>query len=273
MGIWIDTDLALGAPSGDVDDGYAIAAVLASRTPLLGVSTVFGNTSASIAARCARALLDRHATGLAVPVIEGAARAGMSTAAAQELATLPAGTTLLALGPLTNLAEALQLDPTLATRVTVHLVGGNLTSWGRWPPWWPFEFNLAKDASAARAVFDSAIERVVYPLDECCRLVLGVRGLQRVARASSLGAYLARGSLRWLAFAPLRYRSLRFPLWDLVPALFALGCAGFSVTEKRLRFAGRGRVYEAADATRSSVVGVTDPARALDAFVELISSA
>jgi len=273
MGIWIDTDLALGAPSGDVDDGYAIAAVLASRAPLVGISTVFGNTSAATAARCSRALLDRHGEAHAVPIIEGAARAGEATSAAHELVKLPGGTHVLALGPLTNIAEALRIDPTLASRVSLHLVGGNLTSWGRWPPYWPFEFNLAKDVAAARDVFASPIERVVYPLDECERLVIGVGGLRRVARASSLGSYLAKESLRWLAYAPIRYRALRFPLWDLVPALYVLGVRGFHATQRRLALRGRGGLYESERAQVTTVIGISNPDRVLDAFVELLSSA
>ncbi len=104
--IWVDTDIALGARSGDVDDAFALAAVV--RSPalrLVGVSSVFGNTSSATAARCAERLL--AVAGSNVPVVEGAARAGGSSAAAEAIARLPAGTWLLALGPLTNVAAAL----------------------------------------------------------------------------------------------------------------------------------------------------------------------
>src|SRR6476659_3064386 len=66
--VWVDTDVALGARWGDVDDGFALAALL--RCPsveILGISTVFGNTTPEVAARCARELTGRD-------VIVGAAR-------------------------------------------------------------------------------------------------------------------------------------------------------------------------------------------------------
>ncbi len=69
--IWVDTDVALGGAHGDVDDGYALAAV--ARAPgveLLGVSTVFGNTRAGIAADCARRLL--QVSGARAEVVPGA---------------------------------------------------------------------------------------------------------------------------------------------------------------------------------------------------------
>ena len=58
--IWIDTDVALGSSSGDVDDGFAITAVAqaAKKRPeeveLLGVSVVSGNTDAKTAEDAAK---------------------------------------------------------------------------------------------------------------------------------------------------------------------------------------------------------------------------
>jgi inosine-uridine nucleoside N-ribohydrolase len=243
MRIWIDTDCALGAPRGDVDDGFALAAVaLDGGAELLGVSSVFGNTSAARAAGCARRLLER--VGCRAQVVEGAARAGQVTAAAEAIAALPAGTELLALGPLTNLHQALLRDPDLAHRITLRAVGGNLATFGRWPPLWPFEFNLAKDAPAARAVMaQPELERRLFPLDACRRLRVGARGLARLAGRGDVGSFLAARSLRWLLRSPLRYGRLAFPLWDLVPALELTGrLAGARFEPRALRLEGRGRL-------------------------------
>jgi len=273
MQVWLDTDVALGAPRGDVDDAFALAAIArahaAGRLELLGVSSVFGNTTAAHAARAARALLD--AAGCPrIPVVEGAARAAHPTAAARAIAALPDGAALLALGPLTNVAAALTHNPALA--VTVSLVGGNLRSRGRHPPLWPFEFNLAKDAPAAHALFASALPRRVYPLDAARALTVGPRWLSSLARRSPLGAHLARGSLRWLAYAPLRYRALAFPVWDAVPALDLLGALPAARhDERRLACVGRG-LLAPDDAARPAVclrAFADDAARA--ALADLIS--
>jgi len=261
--IWIDTDVALGAARGDVDDGWAIAAVLrAPGVELAGISAVAGNVDAACAADCARRLV--AAAGARVDVVPAAE-------APARIAALPAGTHVLALGPLSNVARALALDPSLATRVRVSLVGGNLSSWGRWPPVWPFEFNLAKDAAAARALFASTVARAVYPLDACRALTVGARDLLRIARGSPLAAYLVRHSWRWLAYAPVRYRRLRFPLWDLVPALDALALLPATHATRPLACIKRGLLVDDATATPAEVLTSLAPAPALAALAALLS--
>ncbi|MSP62986.1 MAG: nucleoside hydrolase [Myxococcales bacterium] len=266
--IWIDTDLALGAARGDVDDGFALAAVAAAPgVELLGVSSVFGNTASRTAAECARRLL--AALHKEVPVIDGAGATGEETDAARAIAGLPEGTAVLALGPLTNVARALAIDADLARRIHVRAVGGNLATWGRFAPLWPFEFNFAKDPEAARAVLAApGLERRIFPLDVCARLTVGVAGLQRLARSGEAGAYLARHSWRWLAYAPLRYQRLSFPLWDLVPALDALSLIEIRVEERRLGIDRRGGLTDGGD--RSLWVRRIDPAAAWQAFLGLL---
>jgi purine nucleosidase len=257
-GLWIDTDIALGAAKGDVDDGWAMAAVLRGAPDrVLGVSSVFGNTDERTARRCAGALL--AATSRAdLRVVRGASRAGENTEAAEAIAALPEGTHVLALGPLTNVAAALARDPSVAGRITVSLVGGNPSSLGRWPPLWPFEFNLAKDPRASHDIFASRLKRRVFTLDVACHLTVGPRDLRRIASASELGRHLARASLRWLAYSPLRYRSLRFPLWDAVPALDALGLLGGVEHARCWRIAGAGLLVEDEKAPESSWIASFD---------------
>ena len=168
------------------------------------------------------------------------------------------------------MAAALARDPSLAGRVRVALVGGNLSSRGRWPPVWPFEFNLSKDAPAARALFASGVPRAVYPLDVCRALTVGAGELLALGRASPLGAHLARHAWRWWAYAPLRYRSLRFPLWDLVPALDALGLLPATRTSRRLGCVGRGRLVDDAMAPAAELLTGLDAAAALAAFHRLL---
>ena len=57
-------------------------------------------------------------------------------------------------GPLTNLAEALMLEPRIATRMKLAWIGGGAWPAGGW------EYNLAMDAEAARQV----IERSAMPM-------------------------------------------------------------------------------------------------------------
>jgi len=257
-GLWIDTDIALGAAKGDVDDGWAMAALLRGAAPrILGISSVFGNTDERTAHRCAAALL--AVTGRTdLRLVRGASRAGEMTEAAEAISVLPEGTHVLALGPLTNVAAALARDPSVASRITVSIVGGNPSSLGRWPPLWPFEFNLAKDPRASHDVFASRAKRRVFTLDVACELTVDPRDLVRIARASELGRHLARTSVRWLAYSPFRYRSLRFPLWDAVPALDALGLLGGVEHTRRWRIAGAGLLVQDEKAQESTWISGFD---------------
>jgi inosine-uridine nucleoside N-ribohydrolase len=205
-------------------------------------------------------------------VIEGASHAGEVTAAAEAIAALPDGSHVLAIGPLTNVAAALARDPSLASRITVHIVGGNLTSRGRWPRWWPREFNLWLDPEAAAAVFRAPIRRRLHPLDECRRLTVSPRDLVRIARGSALGSYLARRSWRWLLSSPLRLRALRFPVWDLAPALDLLGLLPARVESHRLSVRGRGLLVPDPSVAVTEVLRAIDREAALANFERLVAT-
>lgn len=232
----MDTDVALGAPSGDVDDGFALAALLAGAVggsiDLLGVSTVFGNTTAARSEDCVGRLAGLAA--LRVPVVRGAEGPGLSSEGARGLAALPEGAELLCLGPLTNVAAALRLDPSLPARCSLRAVGGNLSSGGLLPPLWPFEFNLARDREAAREVLAMGWRGLrLYPLDVVRRMRADRARLERLSRLGPLGAALARGSARWVRRSRWRYPSGSFPVYDLPPALELLGLIRLPFADRR----------------------------------------
>lgn len=221
--IWVDTDIALGGSRGDVDDGFALAAVAlaAQRWPeryeLLGVSAVTGNTASGIALDCARELLDRAGPSCAaVPVVPQAQ-------AAAALAGLPPGASLLALGPLSNLLQAARQDPGLPARIEIRAVGTVLK--GSRHPWLRyFCLNFRHDRAAAHWFFGAAFQsKKIFPLDVVRRLNFGASDLTRIEACGDLGRYLAQHSRRWLRQSWWRYQSPRFPVWDLVAALDAVG--------------------------------------------------
>src|SRR3954465_3485520 len=137
--IILDTDLAMGAPGSDIDDGFALA--LAHADPALQldlVTTVNGNTDVESAtiltAELARWLgLQelRIVKGAAAPfthpetvrkpadsVLALASQAPAEGYAAVEIVrhvmAHPGEITIVAIGPLTNVAAALLLEPRLA---------------------------------------------------------------------------------------------------------------------------------------------------------------
>jgi inosine-uridine nucleoside N-ribohydrolase len=222
----IDSDNAAGSPRGDVDDAFALAALWRSGLPVAAVSSVAGNTSEERADRNNRVL--GGLCGYAGPYLRGV-QAGDVPDRIDRVDLWTGGPVrFLALGPLTNLAAL--LDRPISEAV---LVGGNLTSKGRFPPWWPHEFNLTKDREATRAVFASELPLTIVPLDVARRLRAGPREMKRLE--GPLGDFLRRHSARWSRRSLLRRGSLRFPVFDLVAGVYAIEPSLFAVEEVRTR--------------------------------------
>ena len=211
----LDTDNAAGSPSGDVDDAFAVAALLRSGLPVAALASVGGNTSEARADRNNRRLGDlcgyggRYLRGVqAGDVPDRIDRAGELWKAGP--------LRFIALGPLTNLAAV--LDHGAISEAV--LVGGNLTSRGRFPPWWPHEFNLTKDPAATRAVFTSDLPLTVVPLNVARRLRIGPQEMSWLP--GELGDFLRRHAARWARRSLLIRGSRRFPVFDLAAAAYAI---------------------------------------------------
>jgi inosine-uridine nucleoside N-ribohydrolase len=225
----IDTDNGAGSPKGDVDDAFAVAALLRGGLPVAAVASVSGNTSEARADRNNRHL--GELCGFAGPYLRGIEagdvperidRAGLWTSGPP--------VRFVALGPLTNLAALIDRGSRIAE---VVLVGSNLTSRGRFPPWWPHEFNLTKDPAATRAVFASGLPLTVVPLDVARRLRAGPRELRDLQGV--LGDFLRRHSARWSRRSLLVRGSRRFPVFDLAAAAYVLDPSLATVEEASCR--------------------------------------
>jgi len=109
------------------------------------------------------------------------------------------------------------------------VVGCNFTSLGRWPPLWPFEFNLTKDRAAARAVFASDRQLTMFPLDVARQMTITEDDLASVDGA--LGDYFRTHARRWFTHLRRVRFTDRFPVYDLLAALYAIEDVGFEWLE------------------------------------------
>jgi inosine-uridine nucleoside N-ribohydrolase len=192
--IVLDTDIGT-----DIDDTWAIA--LALRSPELTVeliTTVAGDVD--YRARVAAGLVDdpdvRIARGLPAgdhvrperpqPTLADAGRG--ATVEDDGIGALVAAcaepVTIIAIGPLTNLAAALERDPTIASRARVVAMVGSVRVGYRGAPGAVAEYNAQVDVDAVRAVFNAPWEVLITPLDTCGTIVLRGGDYRRV-RASS----------------------------------------------------------------------------------------
>jgi inosine-uridine nucleoside N-ribohydrolase len=209
----------------DVDTGVddALAIALALRSPeleVVGITTVSGNVPVEQATANTLLVLERLGAS-AVPVVSGAARplaraprhatavhgldgmgdlpgrAPAGPRAAQEdaagflldtLARLPEAI-LVATGPLTNLAQAVQKDAARMRRLRgLYAMGGAIAVPGNVTP--VAEFNVWADPEAAALVLEAGLPVTLVPLDVTERAVLSESRLERAAARGPLQTFL-----------------------------------------------------------------------------------
>lgn len=175
--IYLDTDLGLGTPGAEIDDGAALLMLLHNpAVQIAGIGSVFGNVPVSDANRNLARFL-RMAGRTDIPLARGAAgplegdmgwfgewQAGYGAtlpvedyqepreSSADMLVRLanthPDQLSVIAIGPSTNLALALEKDPNIAYKVKqVVAMGGSFGSQPQTP-----EFNVHCDPNAARKI-------------------------------------------------------------------------------------------------------------------------
>jgi purine nucleosidase len=223
--IILDTDLAMGVPGSDIDDGFALALALAEPGIQLDlVTTVNGNADVESGSLLSGELLDR--LGFPdVPVVQGAAapltfpdkRRGAPAAireqfghrlprpgyAAAELAARvarePGELTVVAIGPLTNVAAAISLDPDFATNVREIVIMGGVYLGHTNRANMPGEFNFWVDPEAADAVLRSGAKIRLVGLDVTLQVQLTRRHAEELrARDSKFGSFAGEYTLGWI---------------------------------------------------------------------------
>lgn len=196
MRIALDTDIG-----SDVDDLLALAMVLGSpELEVSAVTTVYGDTA--LRARMvhrAYALAGRSVPPIAAGLREtrsgravwwagheGALMADLDRepldGSLQAVALLRASGVVAAIGPLTNVAAALEA-PNAVDRLVI--MGGDFGVSGE-----P-EHNLKSDVAAAQAVFAAGVPAVVTGIDQTRRVVLAEDHIATIRAAGPLGAMLA----------------------------------------------------------------------------------
>ncbi len=223
--IIIDTDPG-------IDDAMALHHAFADdRIEVVGLTTVFGNVSVKIATRNAIHLTDL--AGLNIPVAQGSAtpltitpnphadfvhgaegfgdvppqvpsREKDARSAAEYLCEMtkanPGEITICAIGPLTNLALALQHDPDITKNAKqVVIMGGaveapgNVTSFA--------EANIWNDPHAAQAVFEADWDVTLVGLDVTHSVICDMNDFREVTKSSpEIGKFLEQVSDYYINF-------------------------------------------------------------------------
>lgn len=109
-----------------------------------------------------------------------------------EIRAAPDEVTIVALGPLTNVARAFKRDPELPSLVhRVVMMGGTVAGPGNITP--AAEFNIYCDPESARAVFRSRTTKTLIPLDVTNRVMLTFDLFAKLpAETTAVGAFLRK---------------------------------------------------------------------------------
>ena len=212
----VDTD-------GGVDDAQALLLLIAARRTPDAITTVFGNVNLETAT--ANVLATLAIAGASVPVHMGAAEPlagdrihahhvhgedGLGGAPRPERTGKVAGSDavgflvttfsdaaasgdrvdLLTIGPLTNLALALQQAPGITRGLgRLTIMGG--TIWGRGNVTPAAEFNVFADPEAAAVVFGAEVDATVVPWEVCVAHELAGTDIDRMFAGAADGDYKA----------------------------------------------------------------------------------
>ncbi len=251
MRLILDTDPSNGIPGADIDDALAIGlAVRSPEIDLAAITVVAGNVPVDLGLHCALELLEA-AGATNVPVYRGAARplvqdpvgwrarldarrdenasqllwrdvhpttvsmSVQSTPAAQALVDLvnaePNEITVVAIGPLTNLATAILLDrdwPSKVRQIVVMAGAFDLPNVLQ-------ELNAAYDPEATHLVFNSVAPLLIVPLDVTMQTFMRVHDQDRLdAAGTPLAVYLGRTVRPWVTWLAQRFGRDGCPLHD-----------------------------------------------------------
>ncbi len=144
----------------------------------------------------------------------------------------PGDVTLIALGPLTNIARAFQRDPELGVLVRdAVLMGGSLDGIGNVSAC--AEFNMHYDPHAARTVFESPMTKTIVPLDVTREVTFSLDLLEHFSddESSRVGRFL--NTVLPVSFREYRQRmgQERIRLHDAIVLLSVLHPELFETTE------------------------------------------
>lgn len=206
-----------------IDDAVALTiALFDPRLEVVAVTAVAGNVSAEQATRNVQTIIEQldpprwprigaasepdhgqPADSMHIVGSDGLGNADFAVAELQkllpaekvicdEVRSAPEDITIVALGPLTNIARALQREPTLNSMIgQVVIMGGTIGGSGNVTP--AAEFNIYCDPLAAQHVFQSRTTKTLVPLDVTQQVLMTYDFLDQLpSEQTRAGAFLRK---------------------------------------------------------------------------------
>lgn len=224
--VWLDVDPGTGL--SDVDDGLMLVQCFHSpEMRVHGVSVVYGNAPLPHGLKVAQEVCRRFGPRGMVPV-PGAAKAeelGQASPAVAKLARALAQRrlTILAVGPVTNVATFIQRYPELVAHIErVVVVAGRrpgqrfISSETQTRPHRDFNFEL--DPAAMRILLEAPIELIFAPWEVSSHVWITRDDLARLADSGGSGSWIAETSGYWIRLWEMNISPRGFNPFDTLAA-------------------------------------------------------
>ncbi len=214
--VWIDTDPSVtteGERAKEVDDGFAlIQAFNSPELEIRGVTVVFGNAPFEMAWPIGQEIVRRFGPAN-LPIYPGAAKAeqlGEETEAVKAMADALRNAasqkeklTILALGPVTNVATLVKNHPELSANIEqiVAVAGRRPGQSFKSKPDQPRgfrDFNFELDAPGFQALLDSTVPLALAPWEVSSHVWLREADLQRLQAGTEATKWMYPAAAKWL---------------------------------------------------------------------------
>lgn len=225
--ILIDTDIAMGITERDVDDGLAIVMAMRSQNIHVdGITLTYGNDSLDGVTRSLIKLWE-NSDFAPIEITQGASSKndlGKETPAteliAKKLEQEPAS--IVAIGPATNLASALKLNPQIKSKITeIVMVAarqpGQRFLTGNHPRSHP-DLNFERDPQSMQILLDSGVPITFAPFEVSSKVWFNREVLNKLSKnQTKLASYIHEHCLDWLQFWERTFSTPLYPVSGFNP--------------------------------------------------------
>jgi len=263
--VWIDTDPACYSRfTHDVDDCWALLLALRDDSlDIRGISSVFGNASEPRNHETLVRLLEAFAQGEAIPLVHRGATEPIGSLATSGSFGEPASKamaaaltqeplTIIALGPLTNIATLVSNYPQHIKNISsvIAVAGQRPQHTARIFPgesrlFHVHDFNFRKDVRAAEIVLNSPVSITLLPFEAARQIGIESSDLSALAQEGPRSKWLNDISIPWLRFWEIAFQADKFHPFDALaiglvswPQLFSCQEMTAWIEYKRALFIG-----------------------------------
>lgn len=237
----LDCDNTIGLEKKDVDDGLAFLFLLGREDiNLMAVTSVFGNSNLEDTYNTTEKMLNNFKVKDKIKHLKGAAEAGdYDTEAAEYLVKAAAENkneiTLIAIGPLSNLYAAWEIDNNFFKNLKEIIIMGGITETLQFGDKTIDELNFSSDPKAAEKVLKAEVPVALMSSNLCLAARFGEKSWRRVNRSKNkaVRAYIKNKIEHWYQYSSEMIGLTGFYMWDVVAVVYMIAPEIFPYNKRK----------------------------------------